>query len=95
MITDTATIVRTDGVLSRELSGEAVLLDTNGGAYFGLNAVATRAWDLIGTAGITKSALVDVLLTEFDVERSVLVEDLDSLLSALLTRKLIQVRLSG
>ena len=84
-------IARSEGVLSRVLDGEAVLLDTDGGAYFGLNAVGTRVWELIGKAGTTDAALLDALLAEFDVGRDVLAKDLADLLAGLQKRGLIKV----
>lgn len=92
MLDDNATIVKSEGVLSRVLDGEAVLLDTEGGAYFGLNAVGTRAWELIGAQGTTRRALVDALLSEFDVTRDVLARDVDDLLAGLEQRKLVHIR---
>lgn len=89
MLSKSSKIVRSEGVLSRVLDGEAVLLDTEGGAYFGLNVVGTRAWELIGEAGTTRGALVDALLAEFDVTSDVLERDVDELLAGLEQRKLI------
>jgi len=83
-------IARSEGVLSRVLDGEAVLLDTDGGAYFGLNAVGTRVWELIGAAGTTEADLLTTLLTEFDVSREVLAKDLTDLLAGLQKRGLIK-----
>ncbi|MFO0586342.1 MAG: PqqD family protein [Polyangiaceae bacterium] len=91
MAEGTTTIARSEGVLSRVLDGEAVLLDTEGGAYFGLNAVGTRVWELIGSGGTTEDALLTTLLTEFDVTRDVLAKDLRDLLAGLEQRHLIQV----
>jgi hypothetical protein len=91
MLPDSTRIERSEGVLSRVLDGEAVLLDTDGGAYFGLNPVATRAWELIGAAGTTKAALVDALLAEHDVARDVLDRDVEDLLAGLAQRKLVRL----
>jgi hypothetical protein len=91
MLSDSAKIARTDGVLSRVLDGEAVLLDANGGAYFGLNAVGTRVWELIGTTGTSQSELIAALLAEFEVGRDVLENDVADLIGKLLERKLIRV----
>jgi len=33
-----------EGVVSREIEGETVLLNLESGRYFGLNAVGTRVW---------------------------------------------------
>jgi hypothetical protein len=91
MVEAATKIARSEGVLSRVLEGEAVLLDTEGGAYFGLNAVGTRVWELIGPAGTTRGALMEALLAEFDVARDVLDRDLSELLAGLEKRKLIRL----
>jgi hypothetical protein len=91
MLPDSIKISRCEGVLSRVLDGEAVLLDVEGGAYFGLNRVGTRAWELIGTVGTTKGALVDALLAEHEVTREVLDRDIDDLLAGLEQRKLVRL----
>ncbi|MEZ4296436.1 MAG: PqqD family protein [Polyangiaceae bacterium] len=90
MLADSTKISRSEGVLSRVLDGEAVLLDTQGGAYFGLNAVGTRAWELIG-AGTTRAALIDALLAEHEVTRDILERDVDDLLRGLADRKLVHL----
>jgi hypothetical protein len=75
-------------VVSRVLDGEAVLLDLASGKYLGLNAVATRAWELIG-AGKTLGEMRSALLDEFDVSREVLDRDLAELLETMRARGLI------
>ncbi len=91
MQSETTKIARSEGVLSRVLDGEAVLLDTEGGAYFGLNAVGTRVWELIGEAGATEAALMTALLREFDVGPDVLARDLADLLAGLEKRGLVKI----
>jgi len=39
-----ATARAPDGVLFRELEGEAVILSVEGGTYYGLDDVGTRMW---------------------------------------------------
>lgn len=68
-------IVVSEDVLFRELDDEAVLLNLKTGVYFGLNPLGTRIWQLI----VTERALcrvLDAMLLEYDVERSVLETDL-------------------
>ena len=89
---DEQRVTRSPDVLSRVLDGEAVLLDLGSGAYFGLNEVGTRAWELIGD-GRTKRELRDALLQEFEVAPEKLDQDLDELLASLEKRGL--VRLEG
>ena len=91
MQSETAKSARGEGVLARVLDADAVLLDMEGGAYFGLNAVGTRVWELIGEAGATEAALMAGLLREFDVGRDVLARDLADLLAGLEKRGLIKI----
>ena len=75
-------------VVFRELDGETVLLDFATGRYFGLNAVGTRLWMLIGEgAGI--AAAVDAIAAEFDAPRDEVARDVDELVNELVTRGLL------
>jgi hypothetical protein len=69
-------------VLFQEVSGETVLLDLDSEQYFGLDAVGTRVWQLIGE-GASADAVVDTLLGEYEVERETLAADVDELLARL------------
>lgn len=74
--------------VARDLGGEAIVLDLNTNTYFGLNAVGTRIWHLLGEHCST-DAVVPLLLQEFDVDESRLRLDLDSLVQQLLKNKLL------
>ena len=78
----TTRIEISDGVLFRELQGEAVLLDLGSQRYFGLNEVGTRAWQLLQEHGEVE-AVAATLLAEFEVEPTQLRQDLDELLGNL------------
>jgi hypothetical protein len=78
-----------DEVLFQEVSGETVLLDLDSEQYFGLDAVGTRVWQLIG-AGATAEAVVDTLLEEYEVERDELAADVAELLDRLAEAGLIR-----
>jgi hypothetical protein len=76
-------------VLFQEVSGETVLLDLESEHYFGLDAVGTRIWGLIGE-GVSVDAMVDTLLQEYEVERATLEADVAELLSRLAEAGLIR-----
>lgn len=80
-------------VLSRVLDGEAVLLHLETGSYFGMNEVATRAWELIQRAqgGLTYAQLSAALLVEFEVDATTLDRDLRDLVAALEKQQLLAV----
>jgi hypothetical protein len=82
-------IAISEDVLFQEVSGETVLLDLASEQYFGLDAVGTRVWQLIGE-GATTAAVVDTLLGEYEVERATLAADVDELLARLAEAGLIR-----
>jgi hypothetical protein len=53
-------------VLFRNLEGEAVLLNTETGNYYGLDRVGTRMWQSLSQAGSVRQTYT-TLLQEFDV----------------------------
>jgi hypothetical protein len=79
-----------ESVLFRDLEGEAVLLETKTGRYYGLNEVGTRMWSLLQLHGKIE-AVCRALLTEYDVPEERLREDLAQLLEALSSRGLIKI----
>ena len=78
-----------DDVLFQEVSGETVLLDLESEQYFGLDEVGTRIWALLNE-GQGVAAIVETLLTVYEVEREQLEADVRELLAALLDAGLIE-----
>jgi hypothetical protein len=76
-------------VLFRDLEGEAVLLATESGRYFGLNEVGTRMWSLLQLHGEAE-AVCRALLAEYDVPEERLREDLAVFVDTLVIRGLIE-----
>ena len=75
-------------VLFQEVSGETVLLDLASENYFGLDEVGTRIWVLLNE-GKNSGQILDVLINEYEVERSVLAADIEELLQGLIEAGLI------
>ena len=73
-----------------EVGGEAVLLDTTSGRYFGLNPVGARMWELLGQHGDPEQ-VVSQMITEFDVDEGRLRSDLEALVETLIARGLLRV----
>jgi hypothetical protein len=78
-----------DTVIFAVLDGEGVLVDTQTGVYFGLDATGTHIWELL-QEGTTHEALVRQLLSEYEVEERQLAADIETFLRALAARSLIQ-----
>lgn len=79
-----------ESVLFRDLDGEAVLLETGSGRYYGLDAVGTRMWNLLREHGETEAVCRDLLL-EYDVLEDRLREDLEKLVQDLSSRGLLRL----
>ena len=79
-----------EGVLFRELDGEAVILHLHQGRYYGLDPVGTRIWELVAEdKGLGE--ILESLLLEFEVGRERLQEDLLELVEELLAEQLLEV----
>ena len=83
-------VVAAPDVVSRELEGEAVLLNLETGIYFGLDPVGTRVWQLV-QAPTPLGAVCDAMEREFDVERAVLERDVLALVERLREKGLVQL----
>lgn len=77
-------------VIFRLLDGEAVLLNLNTGNYFGLDAVGTRAWELI-LEHHSLERVHSLLLDEYDVDADRLAQDLLTLVQEFCAKGLIQI----
>ena len=67
-----------------------MILNLKTGTYFGLDAIGTRMWTLIGELGDTDKVL-KALLAEYDVEEARLRADIDELISQLVRHELLQM----
>jgi len=81
-------------VMSRQVGDETVILDLASGMYFGLDPVGARIWQLI-TEGQQVDAVVSTLLGEYEVAEEQLRQDVDSLVSELVSRGLIELSQSA
>ena len=64
-----------ESALFQQVAGEAIILNMQTEHYFGLNGVATRAWQLIQEHG-NLSAVFETLGHEYDVAPTKLTQDL-------------------
>ncbi len=76
--------------VSRDLAGEAVILHTTSGVYYGLDAVGARVWALVQEP-VSVQKLRDTILAEYDVTPEQCETDLFTLLRRLEGEKLIEV----
>lgn len=64
----TAVLVRSPDQVSGDLDGRVVLLSIQNGEYYNMNAVGSRVWALLEKP-TTAAALIERLMSEFEVER--------------------------
>jgi hypothetical protein len=86
----TTRITIPESVLFRDLDGEAVLLDTVSGRYFGLNEVGTRMWSLLQRHGEIDE-VCRALLAEYEAPEERLREDLLRFVDTLAAKGLIRM----
>lgn len=70
--------------------GEVAIMSLKNGVYYGLNPVGSRVWALIQKP-IRVTDLINILMSEYDVDRGQCAQDLDSLLNDLIENGLLNV----
>ena len=78
-----------EDVMFRILGDEAVILNVGGGVYFGLDEVGTRMWQLMSEHGSTDK-VIEVMLTEYEVDEGKLRTDLEKLIQQLSEKGLVK-----
>jgi hypothetical protein len=74
-----ASVTITPGLVFQAIADSALLLDPAQGAYFGLEGVGLRIWELL-QQGQQPAAILAQLLDEYDAPLDVLTHDLQSFL---------------
>jgi hypothetical protein len=77
--------------VSCDLGGDLVILDLQGGIYYGLSDVGARVWELLQERR-SLGEIREQLLLEYDVEPERCERDLLALVSELAQRSLIEVQ---
>lgn len=79
-----------EGILFKDVAGEAVILNLNTETYFGLDEVGTRMWQVATTEETLQHAF-DILMDEYEVEPDVLRADLIRLIEELVNDGLLEI----
>lgn len=87
---DSCRVARTDTVVFTELEDEVVMLDTEKGLYYELDAVGARIWVLL-EGGTIIGSLHSTLIDEFDVDADTCRDDLIAFLEELGTLGLVRL----
>lgn len=77
--------------VSCDVAGEAAILSIKSGAYYGLDPVGARIWDLMQEPRAV-AEIQNAITSEYDVEPERCAQDLADLLQKLLAEGLIEVK---
>jgi Coenzyme PQQ synthesis protein D (PqqD) len=83
-----------EDVVSRDLEGEAVILNLESGTYFGLDKVGTRIWSLLQQHGSLRQVF-DSMQQEYEVTPETLERDIVRLVGELRGKGLVRVSPGG
>ena len=83
-------IGRHPDMISAEIGGEAIMMSIEKGAYFGLNPVATRIWDLLEQPK-TIAELVQAITDEYDVSVEQAAADVQEFVADMIERGIAQL----
>ena len=89
-ITLDVVVVASPNQVSSRLGDDAVILELEKGAYFGLESVGSRIWELLAQPRPV-SEIRDTIVGEFEVEPDRCAADLLALLTQMADKGLIQV----
>jgi hypothetical protein len=81
--------IQNKAIVQSKIGKEVVMLDMDSGFYFGLNSVASVIWGLLAIE-IDFETLIDQLMTQFEVERSLCEADTRELLDQMLEKNIIR-----
>jgi hypothetical protein len=76
-------------IVHSKIGEEVVMLDMESGFYFGLNSVASVIWGMLAEE-IGFEKLIDQLIAQFEVERSICEADTQELLDQMLEKNIIR-----
>ncbi|MEK3881777.1 lasso peptide biosynthesis PqqD family chaperone [Paenibacillus sp. PL2-23] len=82
-------VVRNDNNIGSDMNGERVLLSIQNGKYYNLGTIGGRIWDLIERPEPI-GFIVNTLLDEYDVERSICEAQVFGYLAHLSEERLVQ-----
>jgi hypothetical protein len=79
-----------DHVFAREFDGELVILDLDGGLYYGLDEIASAAWTRVCDQKKSIREAVSDMLARYEVDEQTLMNDIVALATEWITKGLVQ-----
>lgn len=82
---------RNEKIIWKTVQEEAVLLDSRNGRYFGLNPVGCSFWQNVDSKR-TLGEIINLLIEEYDIDRNILVSDIEDLIGVLKNKELLFIK---
>lgn len=89
-INEKTIICRSETLLSNNLGEDIVMMDIEEGAYYGLEEVAARIWEMAENP-VSVGSLCENLMNEYKVSKEECRSDVGEFLEDLLDRKILKV----
>jgi len=89
-ITEQTVVSRNANLLTAPVHDETVMMDIDGGQYYGLDDIGTAIWQRL-EAPQTFGALIDYLAAQYDAERGVIAADVAKLLAQMAEHKVVSL----
>ena len=90
MVNLSTTVQASDDVVVSQLDDEIVMMSIEKGAYYGLDEIGSRVWELLA-APRTVSEICDTLVQEYDVARAQCEQDMQEWFTELAGEDLIRI----
>jgi hypothetical protein len=91
VLTLDSVVQRNPKLVASQMDGEVVMMSIDDGAYYGLDEIGSRIWELMEIPVKVNSILVS-LLEEFEVEKEECVTDTLEFLNDLMDKNLLLVK---
>lgn len=88
----TTIFIAREDVVASDMGKDWALLDLETSVYYTLNATGARIWARLQDGGATPEELVEVLISEFEVDDATCQKDVSAVLKQLMDADLVSVR---
>ncbi len=90
-ISETTILQRSKSIISSEIDGETVMMDSEFSNYYGLKRIGTHIWRLLENE-LSVQSICEALTSEYDVSYEQCLEDILPFLEVLREQQMIEVQ---
>jgi hypothetical protein len=93
-LANTSTVVASEHQTSSQVGDEQVILDLEGGVYYGLNDVGARIWEIVQEP-VQVEEIIATIQSEYDVTEKQCAADVKELLAEMEEYGLVRITVNG